>query len=219
MKEKFSRESQNLNQSFANENVSDGGPNEPTDVGKGPTPDVGANLNNETGAEISEKTPHLKPRYESESLDAERSGSTAPDKDKTSLSSLAGRATGPSTPTRPPCKPGQNRNPSDTPKSLPISGLYAEFAQKPLPEELRTERNLEEGATFGDAVAAALFAAAIKGSVPAARELRESVEGKANQRRTAVAEEKFEVLVTYEKPPVLKMLPKGSPDAPHEETS
>jgi hypothetical protein len=213
MNEKFSAESTNLDQPSANKNASDGAPNQPTDIGEGP--DVGANLKNENSAEISEKTPHLESDCESESHDTERFSSTAPDKDNTNLSSLAGRATGPRTPTRLPSKPRDNSNPSGLSKTLPISGLYAELAQKVLPEELRIELDLEEGATFGDAVGAALFAAAIKGSVPAARELRESIEGKANQRPHRTAAERIQIIVTYESP-LSKMMPKDSGDTPNE---
>ena len=70
---------------------------------------------------------------------------------------------------------------------------------------------MAEGATYGEALAMALFNAAIGGSVPAAHELRESVEGKANQRRNPVTEEKFEVVVSYE-PPLSRMLPEGTTD-------
>jgi hypothetical protein len=103
-------------------------------------------------------------------------------------------------------------------QNLPISGLYADFAQKRVPQEVRMQLQLADGATYGDALAKALFDAAIKGSVPAFREIRESIEGKSNQRRTAVGEEKFEVVVTCESP-LLQMVPKDSPDAPHEEIS
>jgi hypothetical protein len=65
-----------------------------------------------------------------------------------------------------PMKEKFSTEPNDTPNNLPISSLYAELAQKPLPEERRTELNLEGGATFGDAVGAALFAAASKGASP-----------------------------------------------------
>jgi len=202
----------NPEQSSGNKDASDGAPNQPADIGKGPVPDVGANLN-KSGAEISEKTPHLKSHSESESLDIERSSAKGPDKDKTNLSSLT--ATGPRTPTRLPRKPGANRNPSGPPENLPISGLYAEFAQKFVREELRIELDLAKGATFGDAVAAVLFAAAIKGSIPAAREIREAVEGKSNQRSSRVAAEPIEVLVTYESP-LSQMMPKDSLDEPNE---
>jgi hypothetical protein len=151
--------------------------------------------------------------YESEPLDIERSSAIGPDKDKTNLSSLT--ATGPRTPTRLPRKPGANRNPSGPPKDLPISGSCADLAGKLLPETLRTELNLEDGATFGDALAAVLFAAAIKGNIRAAREIREAIEGRANQRSNRVAAEPIEVLVKYE-PPLSQMMPKDSPDAPNE---
>jgi hypothetical protein len=114
-----------------------------------------------------------------------------------------------------PSKPAENRNSSGPRNILPISGLYAELAQEPLPEELRIELHLEVGATFGDAVGAALFAAAIKGSVPAARELRESIEGRANQRPREVAGP-IEVHVVYDNPPLSKMMPNESADMPSE---
>jgi hypothetical protein len=205
----------NLDQPSPNNSVPDGGPNLSTDIVKEPTPDVQAKLNSENGGDMSDKTPHLKARHESESLDTERSSSTKPDKDRTSLSSLDGRATGPRTPTRPSRRPGENRNTSGPFENLPISSLYAELAQKPLPEELRIELKLEEGATFGDAVGAALFAAAIKGSVPAAHELRESVEGKANERRNPAAAGPITIHVEYE-PPLSKMMPKDSADKPND---
>jgi hypothetical protein len=124
-------------------------------------------------------------------------------------------ATGPRTPTRLPRKPDANRNPSGPPKDLPISGSCADLAGKLLPETLRTELNLEDGATFGDALAAVLFAAAIKGNIRAAREIREAIEGRANQRSNRVAAEPIEVLVKYE-PPLSQMMPKESPDGPNE---
>ena len=78
--------------------------------------------------------------------------------------------------------------------------------------------HLPEGVSFGDALAAGLFAAAAQGNVPAAREIREGIEGKATQRRNPEGPQKFELLVTYESP-LLKMVPKDSADAPHEEIS
>jgi len=115
-----------------------------------------------------------------------------------------------------PRRPGENRNPSCAPNKLPISGLYAEFARKTLPDELRLELHLAEGANYGNALARGLFDAAIKGSIPAAREIREAIEGKANQRPKPVGAESFEVIVTYEQPPLSQMLPADSSDAPHE---
>ena len=115
---------------------------------------------------------------------------------------------------QPPLGPDESRNPSGAPKNLPISGLYSEFALKALPEDLRIELDLAEGTTFGEALGACLFEAAIKGSVPAAREIREAVEGKANQRSNPVAAKGFEVLVRYEQPPLSKMMSADSPDVP-----
>ena len=94
--------------------------------------------------------------------------------------------------------------------------MYAELAQKALPKELRMELHLAEGATYGDALAMVLFDAAIKGSIPAAREIREAIEGKANQRPKPVGAEGFDVIVTYEQPLLSQMLPADSSDAPHE---
>ena len=113
------------------------------------------------------------------------------------------------------CRPDENTNASGSSKDLPISGLYSDLARRVLPEELRTELHMSHGATYGDALAKALFDAAIKGNVLASREIRESVEGKASQRRIAEGPQKFELLVNYE-PPLLAMVPKDNPDAPHE---
>jgi hypothetical protein len=48
-------------------------------------------------------------------------------------------------------------------------------------EKLRRELDLREGATWADAIAAALAMAARKGSVAGARELREATEGKTSE--------------------------------------
>src|SRR5215472_4690328 len=103
-----------------------------------------------------------------------------------------------------PCGPNENTNPSSSPTNLPISALYAEFAQRDVPEQLKMELDLPpDVVTYGQALAKVLFNAAIKGNVAAAREIRESIEGKANQRRNAVGGERVEVLVTWEKSPLL----------------
>jgi hypothetical protein len=109
-----------------------------------------------------------------------------------------------------PCGPGENTNPSCPPTNLPISALYERFAQRSVPEELRMKLNLPEGVSFGDALAAGLFAAAAQGNVPAAREIREGIEGKTSPRRNPEGADKFEIVVRYEDPPLLKMLPEGS---------
>jgi hypothetical protein len=83
---------------------------------------------------------------------------------------------------RPAWRPGESGNPAGRPKRRPISDAYAEYLQRPVPEKLRSELDLWEGATFADAIAAGLVIAVCKGSVAAARELREATEGKAGDR-------------------------------------
>jgi hypothetical protein len=80
------------------------------------------------------------------------------------------------------------------------------------------ELHLEDGAvTYGEAVAEVLYNLALKGSVPAAREIREGIEGRANQRRNAVGSDKFDVVVTWEDhSPISEMLPKDSSDSTKE---
>jgi hypothetical protein len=109
-----------------------------------------------------------------------------------------------------PCRSDENKDASGAPEELPISSSYAKFAKRAVPEEMRAELHLADGTTYGEALAMALFNAAIEGSVPAAREIRESIEGKAGQRRSPGARN-FEVVVTYE-PPLSPMLPKGTGD-------
>jgi hypothetical protein len=109
----------------------------------------------------------------------------------------------------------QRRPSENTPESTPISSLYLELARRVLPEELRLELQLEAGATYGYALAKALFDGAIKGDVRATREIRESIEGKAPQRRNQEGPHKFEVIISYE-PPLVAMLPKDDPGLPHE---
>jgi hypothetical protein len=77
---------------------------------------------------------------------------------------------------------GESGNPSGRPKNRPISDLYAEFAQRPVPEKLRRALGLAKGATFAEAQTVSLFIAASNGNVQAAREIREGIEGKANER-------------------------------------
>jgi hypothetical protein len=83
---------------------------------------------------------------------------------------------------RPPWKPGESGNPSGRPKKRPISDLYAEFAERPVPEKLRRALGLAKGATFAEAQTVSIFIAACNGNVQAAREIREGIEGKTNER-------------------------------------
>lgn len=109
----------------------------------------------------------------------------------------------------------ENTDASGSPKGLPISGRYLEFAQRALPEQIRMELHLADGASYADGLVKVLFDAALKGNLHALREIRESAEGKAGQRRNPEGPQKFELVITYE-PPLLTMVPKDDPDAPHE---
>jgi|SRR5215469_277399 len=114
------------------------------------------------------------------------------------------------------CRPNENANASGSPNQLPISSLYAELARRVVPEKLKMELHLEGVATYGEAVAMVVFNDALKGKVAAVREIRESIEGRANQRPKPVGAGKFEVIVSYEEPPLLKMLPQDSSDSTNE---
>jgi hypothetical protein len=110
-----------------------------------------------------------------------------------------------------PCRPAEN-NAISSPTCLPISSLYLEFARKALPQDLGMEQQLADGVTYGEALVKVMFDAAIKEkNVSAAREIRESIEGRAAQRRNPEGPQKFEVVVTYESP-LSRMLPEGTTD-------
>ena len=111
-----------------------------------------------------------------------------------------------------PNRSDQKTDTSGFPEDLPISSLLAKFAQRAVPEEMRAELHLANGAAYAEALAKALFEAAIKEkSVRAVHEIRESIEGKANQRRNPMGRG-YEVVVTYEKPPISRILPEGTTD-------
>ncbi len=89
---------------------------------------------------------------------------------------------------RPPWRKGEpSPNPSGRPRRLPITDTYASLADVPIPESVRKvmKRNgviLEPGATFAKALALRVWMRALDGDPGAAKELRESMEGKAAQR-------------------------------------
>jgi len=73
-------------------------------------------------------------------------------------------------------------NAGGRPKKRPISDRLRELAESPLDLKACKRLKLSPGATVGDAIAAALGKEAIRGKVPAVREFREAVEGKATSR-------------------------------------
>jgi hypothetical protein len=79
-----------------------------------------------------------------------------------------------------------------TPKYLLVlSDAYRKRAEQPIPRSLRGNLRkqygvpLPAGATFADAIALALHIKGMSGDVPACRELREGVEGRAPQKVNA----------------------------------
>jgi hypothetical protein len=115
----------------------------------------------------------------SKKLKATKSRSNGGSGDSTGLSPMAGK--GRIENLRPPWKPGESGNLAGRPRRRPISDAYAERLQRPVLEKFRRELDLWEGATWADAIAAALAIAACRGSVAEARELREATEGKTSE--------------------------------------
>jgi len=101
---------------------------------------------------------------------------------------------------RPPWKPGESSNPNGRPKKRPISDRYNFIVEMPLPKKLRLELGLWKGATYGDALTKRHIDAAIAGDGPAAREVREAIEGKSNQRPETVGSREITIHVLYEDP-------------------
>lgn len=106
---------------------------------------------------------------------------------------------------RPPWRKGApSPNPTGRPHRLPISDTYESLADEPIPDSVRKamKRNgvpLEPGATFAQALALRVWMRALNGDPVAAKELRESMEGKAAQRAAAPVDSgPGEILVRYD---------------------
>jgi hypothetical protein len=109
---------------------------------------------------------------------------------------------------RPPWRKGEpSPNPSGRPKRLPISDTYALFASEPIPESIRRAMKrrgipIEPGATYAGALALRMWVRAMDGDPKAAKEIRESIEGKASQRPADPGDKDpvtFHVVYDYEK--------------------
>jgi Family of unknown function (DUF5681) len=107
---------------------------------------------------------------------------------------------------------GQSGNPAGRPKKRPITDEYFDLADKPLPEKLRKklERDfgikLPPGITWSQTAALRRFMEACgikieKGGTRAAKEIRESIEGKAPERLEITGPERKEItiLVKYDR--------------------
>lgn len=90
-----------------------------------------------------------------------------------------------------------DRNPRNggRPRKRPISERYNELAELLLPEKDRVKLGLPVGSTYGDALVLSVYKAALAGRTDAAREIRESIEGRAPQRMQAAVPEKCETLI------------------------
>src|SRR5215831_14664469 len=62
-------------------------------------------------------------------------------------------------------------NPGGRPKKAPISDAYVQLMDEPLPEEIRSQLKLPEGATWAHALALGQVRSAIKGNTQAAKEI------------------------------------------------
>ena len=80
---------------------------------------------------------------------------------------------------RPPWKPGESGNPSGRPKQAPVTDRYRRLLELAAPASIRRKLRLPAGASYGDALAAAVFQRAILGDARAVREITDRVEGKA----------------------------------------
>jgi hypothetical protein len=97
---------------------------------------------------------------------------------------------------RPPWKKGDVPNPKGVNRKRPITDRYFGRAEDPLPEKIRKKFKLEEGATWGDALALRQFSEAVmKGSTAAAKEIREAIEGKSPQRLEISGPERKEITI------------------------
>jgi hypothetical protein len=114
---------------------------------------------------------------------------------------------------RPPWKPGEHVPGAGRPRKRPQSEANDERLREVLPEPMRVALNkmsiggaplrselLKKGATWADAIALGLSKKALQGDSFAAKELRESVEGKSVQRFELGAPEDrgFSVSVSFE---------------------
>jgi|ERR1700730_3897093 hypothetical protein len=89
-------------------------------------------------------------------------------------------------------------NPGGRPRRNPVSDRYAEMIERALLERERKNWGLDEGATWGDALAMEQVAAAARGKTEAAREVREAIEGKATQRISGADGQEVRIRVIYD---------------------
>lgn len=81
-----------------------------------------------------------------------------------------------------PWQKGQSGNPSGRPKRLPISDAYRAIADRPFDVKANAPVKRKRRLTVAEAIADAQVRLALQGDTTAAKEIRESIEGKATQR-------------------------------------
>ena len=102
-----------------------------------------------------------------------------------------------------PFKEGEVHNPLGINRKRPITDEYFQTSASPLPESLRRKLNekigeeiLKPGATWTQANALRQFVEAVmKGQTPAAKEIREAIEGKSPQRLEISGPERKEITI------------------------
>jgi Family of unknown function (DUF5681) len=102
-------------------------------------------------------------------------------------------------------QPGVSGNPKGRPRKRPVTESHEDRLRSPLEAETRRKMKLPEGATQADAISWMLVEKAKRGDVAAAKELRESVEGKSVMRHeiSSPSNRAWVVEVCYEPLPEL----------------
>lgn len=101
---------------------------------------------------------------------------------------------------RPPWKPGECPPGAGRPKKLPITDRYREQCEEALPDAICSAAGLKRGSKWGDLLARRMVRdAALKGNVPAARELADRLEGKP-QSQTEISTPDGQVVVVLAVP-------------------
>jgi len=110
-------------------------------------------------------------------------------------------------------KPGQSGNPRGRQPRRPLSEAHDNLLRQEIPQEMLRSLNLAvvngvrkdmkilgPHSTWADAIALAMVRTALRGDAPAAKELREAVEGKATQRieLLALEDRQIELSVVFE---------------------
>jgi hypothetical protein len=78
-------------------------------------------------------------------------------------------------------KPGNSANPGGRPKKKHITEAYEKSLLLKAPEDIVKKLGLPEGSRWADVMAAGMVRSAVKGNVPAAKEIADRIEGPVNE--------------------------------------